>query len=165
MPSPPIYSVRGHQVMLATDLASLFDVSPKRMNESIRRNEVRFPGDFGFRLTRQELENLRPQFAASSSGHGGHRHPPFAVTEYGVVMLANVVDSDRAIAMSVQVVREFIQLRTITRSQSSLRKKLGQLARAVQSHELQIDELFAAIEPLIDNSVDPEPPKQIGFVP
>jgi len=80
-------------------------------------------------------------------------------------MLANVVDSERAIAMSVQVVREFIRLRTIVRSQDSLRKKLGQLARAVRSHEVQIDELFAAVETLIETSKDAESPKQIGFVP
>lgn len=151
--------------MLASDLAPLFGVSPKRLNESIRRNEGRFPADFGFRLSREELANLRPQFAASSSGHGGHRYPPFAVTEYGVVMLANVVDSERAIAMSVQIVREFIRLRTIARSQDSLKKKLVQLARAVRSHEIQIDDLFAAVETLIEKSEDTESPKQIGFVP
>lgn len=91
--------------MLASDLAPLFGVAPKRLNECVRRNERRFPEDFGFRLTRAELANLRPQIAASSSGHGGHRHPPFVVTEYGVVMLANIVDSESAIAMSVRVVR------------------------------------------------------------
>lgn len=132
--------------MIAADLAPLFAVSPKRLNESIRRHETRFPPDFGFRLSRRELSNLRPQFTASSSGHGGHRHPPFVVTEYGVVMLANVVDSERAIATSVRVVREFVRLRTIARSRDSIRGKLRELARAVRSHEVRIDELFAAME-------------------
>lgn len=155
--------------MISSDLAPLFGVSPKRLNQQIRRNERRFPGDFGFRLTQEETSNLRPHFEASSSRHGGHRHPPFVVTEYGVVMLANVLNSARAIAMSVQVVREFVRIRTVVRSQDSLKKMLRQLERVVKSrlnkHESQIEELFDAVETLIGNPGGPEHPKQIGFVP
>lgn len=151
--------------MLAPDLAPLFGVASKRLNQNIRRNEARFPVDFGFRLSREELANLRPQIAASSSGHGGLRHPPFVVTEYGVVMLANVVDSPQAIAMSVQIVREFVRLRRIAREQGSLRRKLMQLARSVRSHGFQIDELFAAVEKLIDATPDSESARRIGFSP
>ena len=157
------------QVMLAADLAPLFEVPAKRLNEQIRRNERRFPNDFGFRLTHEEITILRPHFEASSSKHGGHRHPPFVVTEYGVVMLANVLNSERAIAMSVEVVREFIRLRSIIRSDCPLREQLSQLEKAVKSrlnhHEKQLDDLFTAVQKLIDGPDDPPERKQIGFVP
>lgn len=155
--------------MLAVDLAPLFGVSAKQLNQKIRRNERRFPQDFGFRLSQEELANLRPHFEASSSRHGGHRYPPFVVTEYGVVMLANVLNSERAIAMSVQVVREFIHLRAAARSDCPLREKFQQFERAVKSrlkqHENQLDELFSAVEQLIEGLGDPPERKRIGFTP
>ena len=166
---PPIYPVRGRQIILASDLAVLFGVSTKRMNQQIGRNADRFPEDFAFRLTRDEADNLRSQFATSRLGHGGQRHLPFALTEHGVVMAANVLNSSRAVQMSVAVVREFLRLRTIARSQETLRKKISQLERAVnarlEKHEFHIDELFDAVESLIEPESDSKKKKRIGFAP
>ena len=166
---PVIRLIRGRQVILASDLAQLFGVPTKRLNEQIRRNAERFPGDFAFQLTPEEAANLRSQFATSSSGHGGRRYRPFALTEHGVVMAANVLNSPRAVAMSLEVVREFIRLRTIAASHDSLKSKLGELERAVKArlerHESQIDELFGAVEALIDPASARKTKKQIGFLP
>lgn len=166
---PSIHRIRGRHVMLASNLAPLFGVTPKLLNQQIRRNERRFPTDFGFRLTRSETDDLMPHFEASSSGHGGHRHPPFVVTEYGVVMLANVLNSARAIDMSVKVVREFIRLRAIARSGCALKEKLRRLELAVKSrldeHGSQIDELFDAVQRLIAGPDDLAPQKRIGCAP
>jgi ORF6N domain len=166
---PPIFSIRGRQVVLAGDLASLFGVSAKRLNEQLRRNERRFPEDFGFRISPEELLRLRPHFAASNPGRGGHRYPPFVLTEYGVVMVANVLNSDRAISMSVEVVRQFVRLRALAHSQDPIKKKLAQLERAVNArldnHEDQIDELFDAVESLIEPEHGPGSRKRIGFAP
>lgn len=147
----------------------MFGVTAKQLNQQIRRNEGRFPQDFGFRLTRQETAHLRLQIEASNPRRGGYRHPPFVVTEYGVVMLANVIDSERAIAMSVRVVREFVRLRAISRSDCPLKEKFQRLERVVRSrldaHETHIDELFDAVQRLLDGSDDSPTRKQIGFAP
>ena len=102
-----IQVVRGQRVMLDADLAALYGVSTKRLNEQVRRNRRRFPEDFMFRLTVQEAGLLRSQFATSKPGRGGRRFPPFAFTEHGAVMLASVLNTPIAVAASLQVVRAF----------------------------------------------------------
>src|SRR6185369_13013384 len=92
-----IYLIRGHKVMLDVDLAELYDVPTKRLNEQVRRNQKRFPADFMFRLTKEEAENLRSQFATSRCAHGGRRTLPYLFTEHGVAMLSSVLNSERAI--------------------------------------------------------------------
>ena len=113
-----IYLIRGCKVMLDSDLAELYQVPTKRLNEAVRRNLGRFPGDFMFQLSAEELENLRSQMAPSSSGHGGRRHASYAFTEHGVAMLSSVLTSERAVALNILIIRasacENTSLRTRT---------------------------------------------------
>ena len=107
--------IRGVRVILDGDLAALYGVSTKRLLEQVRRNPARFPEDFCFQLDREELANLRSQNATSSGGHGGRRFLPYAFTEHGAIMAANVLNSEAATVMSVAVVRAFVQLRQLRR--------------------------------------------------
>src|SRR5436190_17003436 len=107
-----IHLVRGQRVMLDSDLAAIYGVTTKRLNEQLRRNRARFPSDFAFQLTREEFTNLKSQIATSSS-HGGKRKLPWAFTEHGAIMLASVLNSPVAIDASVRVVRAFVRLREI----------------------------------------------------
>ena len=161
-----ILVVRGRQVILDSDLAILFGVSTKRLNEQLRRNSSRFPEDFAFRLTAAEARGLRSQFATSKRGRGGRRNLPRVLTEHGVVMAANVLNSPRAVAVSVEVVRAFIRLRKAAQSEGRLGKKLAELARAVtlrlDKHDREIERLFQAVEALIE-SPEGNSPKKIGF--
>ena len=106
-----IYTVRGQRVMLDSDLAEVYGTTTKRLNEQVKRNEDRFPKEFTFRLSKSEWAVLRSQIATSSSGRGGRRYPPRAFTEHGAIMASNVLNSDRAIRVSVHVVRAFIKQR------------------------------------------------------
>ena len=107
---PIIRSIRGQKTILDSDLARIYGVETKMLNRAVKRNVERFPGDFAFRLTRTEFENLRRQIGTSRS-YGGRRYLPYAFTEHGAVMAANVLNSERAVAMSVYVVRAFVKLR------------------------------------------------------
>ncbi|PYK99284.1 MAG: DNA-binding protein [Verrucomicrobia bacterium] len=107
---PAIHLVRGQRVMLDSDLAKIYQVSTKRLNQQLRRNRSRFPVDFAFRLTVEELTNLRLQ-TATSKKHGGLRYLPWVFTEHGAIMLASVLNSDIAVQASVRVVRAFVRLR------------------------------------------------------
>ena len=106
-----IYLIRGHKVMIDVDLAELYDVPTKRLNEQVRRNRKRFPKDFMFRLTKTEAEVLRSQFATSKTGRGGRRYLPYAFTEQGVAMLSRVLNSERAIEVNITVMPAFVKLR------------------------------------------------------
>src|ERR1700682_4962599 len=119
-----ILMVRGEKVILDVDLAALYGVTTTRLNEQIKRNQDRFPGDFAFRLTKEEFTNLMSQFATSSPKHGGRRKLPLVFTEHGAIMAANVLNSKRAVQASVQIVRAFIRLRQILASNEELARKL-----------------------------------------
>src|SRR5258705_11450286 len=153
-----ILLIRGEKVILDTDLAALYGVTTTRLNEQVRRNHHRFPGDFAFRLTKQEFANLISQIATSSSQHGGRRKPPLVFTEHGAIMAANVLNSKTAVQASVQVVRAFIRLRQMLTSNAELARKLSDLERKYDS---QFRVVFDAIRQLM---TPPEPQrKQIGF--
>ena len=109
-----IYLIRGHKVMIDVDLAELYDVPTKRLNEQVRRNSKRFPVDFMFQLTKVEAEALRSQFATSRSGHGGRRSLPYAFTEQGVAMLSSVLNSDRAANSTTQTNRIQVRKKVLT---------------------------------------------------
>jgi phage regulator Rha-like protein len=152
-----ILLIRGQKVILDADLAALYGVTTKRFNEQVKRNRERFPEDFMFQLTKKEAEILRSQFAASS--WGGRRYPPFAFTEHGASMAANVLSSPRAIQASVQVVRAFVRLRQILASHADLARKLAQLEK---KYDRQFKVVFEAIRQLM---TPPEPKKRpIGFL-
>jgi hypothetical protein len=155
-----IYLIRGQKVMLDSDLAEIYGVTTRRLNEQVRRNLDRFPSDFAFQLTRQELTNLMSQFATSSS-YGGRRKLPWVFTEHGAIMLASVLSSPVAVHASVQVVRAFVRLREMLASNRELAQKLTELERKLEGHDAAIHNLFEAIRQLLNS---PEPPrKQIGF--
>lgn len=144
-----IYLVRGHRVMLDADLAKLYGVSTKRLNEQVRRNRGRFPGDFMFTLTDKEAKSLRSQFATSKTGRGGRRYLPLVFTEHGAVMLASVLNTRIAIQASIQIARAFVVLRQIVSTHRELVKKLDDLERKIRGHDVQIEAIFDAIRQLM----------------
>jgi hypothetical protein len=157
-PQDVITRVRGHAVILDADLAALYGVPVKRLNEQVRRNADRFPEDFVFQLSEQEWKALRSQFA-TSKGRGGRRYLPYAFTEHGAIMAANVLNSAQAIQMSVAVVRAFVRLRRMALSVEGLARKVDALE---QKYDKQFKVVFDAVRRLM--SPPPEPPrKRIGF--
>ena len=167
-----IVVIRRQKVILDADLAELYGVETRRLNEQVRRNRNRFPADFIFELTAEEFANLKSQFATSS--WGGRRKLPLAFTEHGAIMAATVLSSSRAVEMSVYVVRAFVQLREVLATHKDLAAKLATLERQTQAlalkHDtlaqntrLQLKQVFEAIRELM---TPPEPPKKrrIGFV-
>ena len=156
-----IYLIRGQRVMFDSDLAAIYGVTTKRLNEQVRRNISRFPEDFAFQLTAEELTNLRSQIATSSF-HGGRRYRPWVFTEHGAIMLASVLNSDIAAQASVRVVRAFVRLREMVAANAQLAANLEELERRLDSHDEAIVDLFAALKQLLEPA---EPPKkrEIGF--
>ena len=152
-----ILLIQGQKVMLDSDLASIYGVTTKRLNEQVRRNGDRFPADFMFQLSNEEFQNLRSQFATSS--WGGRRTPPFAFTEHGAIMLASILNSPIAIRASVEVVRAFVHLREILIAHKDLAQKLNELEK---KYDDQFKVVFEAIRQLM---IPPEPEKKtkIGF--
>ena len=144
-----ILSIRGQNVIIDADLAELYGVETKRLNEQVKRNKDRFPEDFVFQLTQEEFDNLRSQSATSSARHGGRRTAPYAFTEHGALMAANVLRSDRAIEMSVFVVRAFVRLRGILSSQVEMLRKLEELEERVGAHDEAIQTIVSAIRQLM----------------
>jgi hypothetical protein len=179
-----IYELRGQKVMLDVDLARIYGVPTKRLNEQIKRNRERFPADFAFRLTAKEMENLRSQIAtgsqfrtilrsqnATSSSHGGRRYLPWAFTEHGAIMAANVLNSARAVQMSVFVVRAFLKMRALLGDKRELAKQLAALEKELKQrldvHEAAIVTILQRVMDIIEPpALPPEPPKpRIGFNP
>ena len=165
-PAPPadiaraILILRGHRVILDAELAGLYGVTTKRLNEQVKRNAERFPEDFMFRLTRTEVETLnRSQIATGSQKHRDPRFPPFAFTEHGAIMAATILNSPRAVEMSVFVVRAFVRLRELLASNTALARKLNELEGKLKHH----DEAIAAILSAIRELMNPPPPKRRGI--
>ncbi|WP_457337464.1 ORF6N domain-containing protein [Rhizobacter sp. P5_C2] len=172
-----IATVRGQRVLLDSDLAALYEVETKRFNEAVRRNVAKFPADFMFQLTAEEWAGLRSQFAtldAASGGRGRHRkYLPYAFTEHGAIMAANLLSSPRAIEVSVYVVRAFVRMRELATTHSDLAKRLAELEEKTEvlamNHDTfsrntrnQLKQVFDALRELM---VPPDPPKRpIGFV-
>ena len=163
-----IYEIRGHKVMLDTDLAAIYGVPVKRLNEQVKRNRDRFPAEFAFQLTQVEFDNLKSQFATSSSRHGGKRKLPWAFTEHGAIMAANVLNSPQAVQMSVFVVRAFLRMRAALSDNRELARKLAALEKELKErldvHEAAIVTILQRVMDIIDPPALPEPPKKgIGF--
>jgi hypothetical protein len=166
--APSIFSVesrilllRHHKIILDADLAELYDVPVKRLNQQVKRNQERFPSDFMFQLTPKEREVLRLQFATSKKGSGGRRYAPYAFTEHGAIMAATVLNSRHAVQMSVFVVRAFVRLREMLANNRQLAAKLSELENHVDGHDTTIQQLIGAIKQLMA----PEQPtgRKIGF--
>ena len=146
-----IFVLRGQRVMLDADLARLYGVPTARLNQQVRRNRRRFPEDFAFQLTKQELANLMLQFATSS--WGGRRKSPLVFTEHGAIMAATVLSSARAAQMAIFVVRAFVKLRQVLESNSELARKLEALERSVATLDArtrkQFEDVYMAIRALM----------------
>lgn len=153
-----IHVIRGHRVMTGSDLARIYGVTTKRLNEQVKRNSARFPEDFGFRLTADEWAALRSQNATSKAGRGGSRYSPMVFTEHGALMLASVLNSRIAISTSVHVVRAFVRLRNALAANA-------ELARKVASLEAKYDGQFRVVFQAIRELMDPPPVtrKRVGF--
>ncbi len=160
-----IHYLRGQRIILAADLAELYGVTTKRLNEQVKRNQDRFPADFVFLLSIQEVHSLRSQIATSKSGRGGQRYRPFAFTEHGAIMAANVLNSRVAIEASILVVRAFIRLREVIAEHADLKRRLGEierrLARGFAEHEQELQEIRFLISLLEQTS--PLKKSRIGF--
>ena len=154
-----ILLIRGHKVMLDSDLADLYGVTTKRLNEQVRRNLSRFPEDFMFQLTESEARLLRSQFATSKEGRGGRRYPPYAFTEQGVAMLSSVLNSERAVQVNIEIMRAFVRLRQILASNKELAKRLDELER---KYDAQFKVVFDAIRELMRPQESKKRP--IGFL-
>ena len=157
-----ILVIRGHRVILDADLANLYGVTTKRLNEQVKRNRKRFPADFMFQLTAEEKAEVvarcdhlaRLKFSPTK---------PFAFTEHGAVMVASVLNSESAIEVSIYVVRAFVKLREMLGTHTKLAQKLAQLERRIQSHDSHIQSLFEAIRQLMEPSTSKT--RRIGFKP
>ncbi len=156
-----ILILRRHRVILDNDLAALYGVTVKRLNEQIRRNLERFPSDFMFLLTAKEHEALRSQIATSKKGRGGRRYPPYAFTEHGAIMAATVLSSTRAIEMSVFVVRAFVRMREMLVKNRQLAAKINELDRRLETHDTAIQDLIDAIKELM--TPEESSKRKIGF--
>lgn len=156
-----IFLLRGYRVILDSDLAELYGVEVRRLNEQVKRNVGRFPEDFVMRLSVEEASNLKSQIATSSSSHGGRRKLPYAFTEHGAIMAASVLNSERAVEMSVFVVRAFVHMREALAANRQLMSKLRELERRIEGHDANIQELIEAIQELMQPP--PASGRRIGF--
>jgi len=177
---PPIYSIRRQRVMLDNDLARLYGVTTSRFNEAVKRNVNRFPVDFRFQLSREEYSNLisqsaisssentdkqsntknQPQ-AATSSRYGGLRKLPWAFTEHGALMAATVLNSPRAVQMSLFVVRAFVQMREALLAHATVFKRLAEIDKKLVTHDVILRDVYEKLRPLLNPPVMPR--KEIGF--
>ena len=145
-----ILVIRGQKVLLDRDLAELYEVPTKRLNEQVRRNLTRFPEDFMFQLSRKEFENWRSQIATSNPATKmGLRRRPYAFTEQGVAMLSTVLNSDRAIQVNIAIMRAFVRLREILATHKDLARKLDEHERKLGKHDEQFQVVFEAIRQLM----------------
>jgi hypothetical protein len=146
-----IYLIRGHKVMIDVDLAQLYGVPTKGLNQRVQRNRKRFPEDFMFQLTEEEAEVLRSQFMISKRGHGGRRYLPYAFTEPGVAMLSSVLNSELAIEVNITIMRAFIRLN----------RKFAAVIRKLSTHDKYFKVVFDELRKLTEQPTPP--PKTIGF--
>lgn len=158
-----IYEIRGHKVMLDFDIAALYEVETKVLNQAVKRNISRFPEDFMFSLSKEEWHTLRShfatletkgnnwsQFVTSSTKHRGLTYLPYAFTEHGVTMLASVLRSEKAINMNIAIVRAFIALRQFSLNYKDIVYQVNEIRRTVSSHSEQLNQIYDAIENMMD---------------
>lgn len=161
-----IYVIRGHKVMLDSDLANLYEVPTHRLNEAVKRNIERFPDNFMFQLTNEEWETLISQIAISKEGKGGRRFNPYVFTEHGVLMLSNVLNSKKAIAVSIQIINVFVKLRQTALVNKDLAQRLDELEHTVitmsKDTRADINEIFRQLKNLTEIT-KPSKSGQVGF--
>jgi hypothetical protein len=160
---PLIHTIRGQRVILATDLAKLYGVPTLRLNEAVKRNKVRFPSDFMFQLTRKEaLAHSISQIAMLNAQGANIKHLPYAFTEHGAIMAANVLNSPQAVAMGVFIVRAFVQQREVLAANDAILKRLAEIDKTLLQHNAALRDVYQKLLPLLQPPPDPPKPK-IGF--
>ena len=159
-----IYEIRGHKVMLDSDLAQLYEVPTHQLNQAVKRNVKRFPADFMFQLTDDEWESLRSQFVISKTSRGGRRFAPYVFTEHGVSMLSTVLNSERAIEINIQIMRTFVQLRHYALAKPDTNTQIAELRKLlmlyIEKNDKRVNEIIIALNNLI---TQPPKTKNIGF--
>ncbi len=157
-----IYEIRGERVMLDRDLAALYEVETRVLNQSVKRHIKRFPADFMFRLTKEEWENLRlhmeslekgmmsSQFVMTYAGKRPLTSLPYAFTEQGVAMLSGIVNSDRAINMNIAIMRAFVEVRRVLLQQTDIKEQLKMIQERITEHDVQLSQIYDSIENLLD---------------
>jgi len=156
-----IYAIRGQKIMLDSDLAEMYGVETKRLNEQLKRNLKRFPKDFMFALSAKEFENLKSQNATSS--WGGRRTLPNAFTEQGVAMLSSILNSDTAIEVNIRIIRVFTRLREYALTHKEILLQLSRLEKEVKSNSKDIENIFSVLKELIEKDAQPVSRKKIGY--
>ncbi len=157
-----IYTFRGQRVILDADLARLYDVPTFRFNEAVKRNADKFPEDFRFQLDEEEAANLASQIAISKPGRGGRRTRPWAFTEHGALMAAAVLNSPRAVQMSLFVIRAFVRMREELAGSAIILRRLAEIDKTLFQHNAALRTLWDKLKPLLQPP--PEPPrKEMGF--
>jgi hypothetical protein len=156
-----IFQVRGHAVVLDSDLAAVYSVTTGNFNKAVKRNLERFPEDFTFILSKDEFEALIFQ-VGTSKGRGGRRKLPRVFTEHGAIMAATILNSPRAVAMSVYVVRAFVRLRNELLANTTLEKRLTHIEKALIAHDVSLRDIYEKIRPLLLPPPNP-PRRRIGF--
>ncbi|HEU4606623.1 MAG TPA: ORF6N domain-containing protein [Chitinophagaceae bacterium] len=167
-----IFEIRGQKVMLDYDLAALYDVETRILNQAVKRNLGRFPEDFMFRLSTDEWNAVKQinssQFVMSSGKHRGARYLPYAFTEHGVTMLASVLKSEKAIDMNILIVRAFIHLRRFALEYKDLSAQIKTLKEQLSNHDIQLSQIYDTIERMLDDKIEVKSWKErepIGFKP
>lgn len=155
-----IFVVRDQKVMLDSDLAELYQVDTKRLNEQVKRNSDRFPQDFMFQLSEEEWSNLRSQIATSSL-HGGRRSLPYCFTEHGVLMLSSVLSSKRAIAVNIQIMRVYTKLKEMIQSSRELQERMDLLEERLFDQDTKISRVFQYVQEM--NEESEEPRTRVGY--
>lgn len=156
-----IYFIRNQKVMLDRDLASLYGVETRVLNQAVKRNIARFPDDFMFEVSKEELDNLISQIVTSS--WGGTRKLPFAFTEHGVMMLSSVLKSDKAIQTNIQIMRTFTKVKQMLLDTSEMKINILQIQKKLENHDKNIELVFSYLEELNEKKEDEKPRVKIGY--
>ncbi len=155
-----IYVIRGQKVMLDNDLAKLYDVETKYLNRQVKRNQIRFPDDFMFQLTKEEFESLRCQKVTSKEGRGGRRYQPLVFTELGIAMLSSILKSERAALVNISIMRTFVRLRSYYALEERMEKKVDKLEQNVTQ---VFKVVFERLDNLEDVAINQKKRKKIGL--
>ena len=159
--SNKIYFIRGQKVMLDRDLAELYGIENRRLNEQVKRNNSRFPEDFMFQLSELEFQNLKSQIATSS--WGGTRKLPFVFTEHGVLMLSSVLNSDKAIQTNIQIMRIFTKVRQMLLDTTEMKLDIAHIQKKLENQGKNIELVFSYLDELIDKKEEEKPRTKIGY--
>jgi len=160
-----IYYIRGHKTLLASDLAELYNIETRVLNQSVNRNLKRFPPDYMFQLSENEYSSLTSQFVMSKKGRRGRRVLPFVFTEHGVLMLSSVLNSDRAIDVNIQVMRVFTKIRQMLFDNTEWRLEIEKIKSKINGQDKNMEIVFRYLDELIDRKSEPQQRRRIGYKP